>query len=144
MEIWTNASVRQNDFDLGAKEKRIRRRSVIQRLNAKPVTGNEQCSLLTVPNRECEHAAQVLNAIAAVLFVKMNDGFGIAIGAIAVAALLQFLAQFGVIVDFAVEDNPNCAVFVAERLVPAGDINDAQTAHADCGWPVGINAFIVW
>ena len=47
------------------------------------------------------------------------------------------------IVDFAVKDDPNCAVFIAERLMAAGDINDAQAAHSNCGGPVGVNAFIV-
>src|SRR5436309_13191137 len=47
------------------------------------------------------------------------------------------------IVDFAVEDDPNCAVFIAERLMATGDINDAQAAHSNCGRPVGVNAFIV-
>src|SRR5437867_4730518 len=83
------------------------------------------------------------NAIAPVLFVQMDDGFCVAVGTIAMPALFQSCAQFGVIVDFAVEDDPNCAGLVAEGLVAAGDVNDAEAAHSDGGWSIGIYAFVV-
>jgi len=117
---------------------------IVKRLDPQAVAGDEQTAGFRVPDGEGEHAAQIANSIVTVFFVQVDDGFGIGVGAVAVAARLQAWAQRGVIVDFAVEDDPNCAVFVAERLVPAGDVNNTETPHADRGWPIAVNAFIVW
>ena len=83
-----------------------------------------------IPDSEREHAAKVLDAVLAILLVEMNDGFGVALGAIVMAARDQALAQNAVVVDLAVENDPKCAVFVAERLVAGRKIDDAEAAHA--------------
>ncbi len=46
------------------------------------------------------------------------------------AAGAQRLAQLVVVVDLAVEDHLDGAIFVADRLLPAGDIDDRQAAHS--------------
>ena len=38
---------------------------------------------------------QVLHAVRAILFVEMNDGFGVAVGAVLVTERLQFVTQNG-------------------------------------------------
>ena len=47
------------------------------------------------------------------------------------ARRLELAADLRVIVDFAVEDDPDRSVFVRERLVPGGEIHDAQPAMAE-------------
>src|SRR5216684_1249906 len=47
------------------------------------------------------------------------------------------------VIDFAVEDDPDGPRFVTDRLVASGDINDAEAAHANTDWAIGIDAFIV-
>ena len=43
----------------------------------------------------------------------------------------QILAKFAMIVDFSVENNPEALVFVADRLMPRLNVNDAQSAHGE-------------
>ena len=56
------------------------------------------------------------------------------VGAEAVAARDQLAAQLDVVVDLAVEDDPDALVFVGERLAPAGEIDDAESG-GDRGRP---------
>ena len=85
----------------------------------------------------------MLYAIVSVLFVQMDNGFSVAVGTVAVATRLKLPAKLGVIVDFAVEDDPDGTSFVAYWLMTAGDVNDAQAAHADGDAAIGINALII-
>ena len=48
----------------------------------------------------------MVNTSVAVFFEQMDDSFGIALCAIAVASSLKIAAQLPVIVDFTVEDDP--------------------------------------
>ena len=59
----------------------------------------------------------------------MRDRLAIALRAEAMTASAQLVAQLTVVVDFSIEDEGDRLVFVGERLIATGDINDAQTAH---------------
>ena len=48
-----------------------------------------------------------------------------------VPAGVELRAQLAIVVDLAVEDHPDRAVLVADRLMAAGEIDDAQPAHAE-------------
>jgi hypothetical protein len=85
----------------------------------------------------------MLDAGFAVFFKEVNDGFGVAIGAVLMAALNQRLAQRAMIVNFAVEDDPEGAIFVRDRLMPGFEVDDAKAAHADSRAAVGVEAVVV-
>src|SRR3979490_2836026 len=102
---------------------------IVKRLDSQAVAGSKEFARSSVPNDECEHSPEMLNTIASVLFVQMDDGFGVAAGAILGAARDQIATQFLVVIDFAVVNNPNISVFIADRLVPALHVNDAEPAH---------------
>ena len=53
------------------------------------------------------------------------------------------VAQFAKIVDFAVEDDSERSVFVPDRLAAAGQIDDAEAAHAEGDRRCEQNAFFV-
>ena len=55
----------------------------------------------------------------------MNECFGVALCGQAMTALLQIGAQLEVIVNLAVEDDMDGAVFVGDGLMTAGEIDDA-------------------
>jgi hypothetical protein len=74
----------------------------------------------------------------------MDNSLGIAVGAIGMSAGDKLFAKREVVVDFSVEHNPNGAVFIAERLVPGGEIHNAQTTHANAEAAIGVEAFVVW
>src|SRR5712692_9284963 len=73
----------------------------------------------------------MLEAVFPVFLVEMNDGFGVAVSAVGVSTRDQRFAQRLVVVDFAIEDDPERAVLVAHGLVAGGEIHDAEPAHAD-------------
>src|SRR5262249_4647806 len=77
-----------------------------------------------------EHAIELVQEIEAAVFVQMNDDFGVAmVGGKPVSGALELLAQLDVVVDLAVEDDRNGAVFVEDRLLTGGHVDDRQTAH---------------
>ena len=65
----------------------------------------------------------------------MDDHLGVAVRAEAVPARLELGADVGEVVDLAVEDDPDRAVLVGERLIAGREIDDAQAAmpEADPG-----------
>src|SRR5215469_66032 len=71
----------------------------------------------------------MLHTIVAVLFIKVNDGLGVAVGAVLMPLRLQAETQFRVVIDFAVKDNPDIPIFVGHRLLARFDIDDAQPPH---------------
>src|SRR5579859_1444527 len=73
----------------------------------------------------------------------MNDDFGIGMGIEAVAAFLQFGTQFGKIVDFAVENNPDGFVLVEDRLMAASQIDDAEPTHSQSDAVFYKDSFVV-
>ncbi len=71
----------------------------------------------------------MLHAIAAIFFVQMDDGFRVAARAVAVPVGLQPSPQFSVIVNLAVEDDPDIMILVGQRLVAAFHVDNAQPPH---------------
>src|SRR4026207_2227921 len=81
------------------------------------VAGEQQRCCATVPHGDREHAAETNECAFTPLFVCVDDGFGVARGVEAVSAALEFAAESRVVVDLAVENHPDCPVFVVDRLV---------------------------
>jgi hypothetical protein len=63
--------------------------------------------------------------------VQVNEHLGVAARHEAVAAPFEVPAQVEVVVDLAVEDHLKPAVLIAERLVAARNIDDAEAAVAE-------------
>ena len=72
-----------------------------------------------------------LHALAPILFIKVNDGLGVAMSPIAMSASFQAFAQLLMVIEFAVVDDPDVVLFVADGLVAGLDVNDAQPAHGE-------------
>src|SRR5258707_4526 len=72
----------------------------------------------------------MLEAVAAVLLVGVDDRLSVRVGLEAMTAVLELLAEILEVVDLTVEDDADGAVFVVDRLIAAGDVDDGQAAHA--------------
>ena len=59
------------------------------------------------------------------------------------AASDEALAELTVVVDLAVEDDHLRPVFVEDRLSPAVQVDDAETAHAEADSPADITPLVV-
>ena len=58
-------------------------------------------------------------------------------------AALQIAADVGVVVDLAIEDDPDGTVFVRRRLLTGAQIDDAEAAMSECGVGVKVQAGLV-
>src|SRR4051794_7862628 len=101
-----------NGLDFRSEHERAVEVGIEQRLHSKTIAIQEQASLTCVPKRDSEHAVKLVRKSGAVFFVSMNYRFRIAAGPEPVALLLEFSAQFDVVVDLAVEDHMDRLVFV--------------------------------
>jgi hypothetical protein len=103
---------------------------IIERFYTQPVARDKQFFFALVPNGKGEHSAQILHTVRAVLGVKMQDRFRVAVSLVIVAFGDQFVAMVGVVIDLAIVGNDQLARSVFHRLVPVRDIDDAQAAVA--------------
>ena len=101
---------------------------VVERLNAERIARQEKLALDAVPNGNAEHAAQVLYDVRSPVVEPNDDRFTIAGGIKGIAFLLQLLAKFDEIVDFAVEGHGVTIRLILwsplQRLVAVGNINN--------------------
>src|SRR5712692_5201509 len=90
---------------------------VKQRLLADAIARQKKRLGSLVPNCEREHAAQMLRAVGSVFVVCVDDRFGVAVGIKLVAETFQLRAQFAVVVNLSVENDPGGLVLIVNRLL---------------------------
>ena len=90
LEIWpgVGSGVLQHRLDFGAEHESAAAVGVVQRLDAQPVACQQQPLPPDVPERECEHAAQLADTIVAGVLVQVDDRFRVAVGGERVTAAL--------------------------------------------------------
>jgi len=117
--------VSEDRFEFGAeKEAAIVEQGVVQGFDAEAVAGEEEGFAVAIPEGKGEHAAEAVDATFAPGFPGVDDDFGVAAGMEDVAERLQFRDEFLVVVDFAVEDDTDAVVFVVQRLLASGQIDN--------------------
>ena len=105
---------------------------VVERLDPEPVARGEQPALVLIPDREGEHAAQMIDGIQIVPVVGGQDGLGIRV-APELPVRTQRLAQLDIIVDLAIIGQDR-AVGRRHRLVAGrGQVQDRQALMAQPG-----------
>ncbi len=134
---------RQDRLDLRREQQLPLGDAVVQGLDAEPVPREEQALLAPVPDGEREHALQRLDAALRLFLVEVHDGLGVAAGPVAMAVRLEAGAQGGVVVDLAVEGDPDPLVLVRHRLLAARDVHDGEAAVGEADRPVDPEPFAV-
>ena len=129
-------------LDLRCKRQPAIVQAVIQRLDADPIAHQPQLAPAAVPKRKGEHASQPVDEIDAPLLEPMEQDFGV--GMIRLepmpATRDQLGAKLRVIVDFAVEDDPQRRVFAAHRLRSRrSGVDDRQPAMPKADAAVGVD-----
>jgi len=79
----------------------------------------------------------------AVLIIRVHDRFSIAVGVELVAEFFEFFAEFEIVVDLAVENNPGSPFLVVDGLFTTLQIDDRQPAHAQADATINVKAIIV-
>ena len=123
---WHTRIAGEQTLHLGSEEQRtphLRRRKA----GARPF-GRARASALAdrVPDGEGELADQLLDAFRAQLFIQVNITSLSESGAERVAASYQFGTELNVVEHLAVTDDPERAIFVADGLQAAFQVDDAE------------------
>ena len=66
-----------------------------------------------------------------------------ALGGEAMTLARQIFAESLVVVNLAVENNPDGAVFIGDRLMASGEVDDAQSPHTDRATAIDMETFVV-
>src|ERR1039458_2535976 len=133
----------EDRFDFGSEVKISVVERIVKRLLAQAVAGEGQFAFGLIVDGEGEHATQFLDAVGAHLFVEMNNDFGVGVGVKAMAAAFELGAEFGKVVNLAVENDPCAAVFVEDRLMAAGEVDDTEAAHAETSAVGDVESLVV-
>src|SRR3954451_3302544 len=112
---------------LGTEEEQTVSDCVEQRIDAEVIARHEQRLLLAIVDDERELAVDLVEKVDTFVFVKMQEDFDVAVRAEDVAFLLERVSELAIVVDLAVAEEDERAVFAVDRLVAAGQIDDAQT-----------------
>src|ERR1700730_15067304 len=112
---------------------------VIKRLDPETVTSREQQAIAFVPDGEGELAAQRVHGASAAILVEVQRDLAVRSAAKGVALSRQRIAGFLEVVELAVDDQPEPAVFVGDRLIPGLKIDDAESRVAESGTPLRRN-----
>ena len=103
---------KEQRLDLGGKAQLSVGHRVVERLDAEPVSSQEDVVPLGVIQREGEHAAEMVDAFLAVLLVGVDDHLGVGVGPKHVASPFQIGAHGLVVEDLAVEHDQDRLVLV--------------------------------
>src|SRR5271165_2849843 len=107
-----NFGISKDRLDFRAKTDEFVGQVVVERLYANAVSREEKRFLSLVPNRETKHASQSFNAALAILLIEMDDDLGIGICFESMPFAQEFLAERLVVINFPVENDPDCPVLV--------------------------------
>src|SRR5213079_1529019 len=99
--------VLQNRFDLGSKDEEPVPVIKVKRLDAGAIARQHQLFAVSVPQSDRVITFDILNKVQAAFFVEMKDRFRISARSIDMAALFQSLAEACMIVNLAVENQPD-------------------------------------
>ena len=135
--------VRGQGLDFRSEDEHAIANGVEERTNAHAIAGQKQLALMGVPDGDAELTIETTQAGRAFLFVVVQHDLGVAMRLEAVAAGEEFFAQFGVVEDLTVVNDPVAAVLSRDRLLAGGKIDDAQAGVAEANLVVEIDAELV-
>src|SRR5713101_843863 len=124
--------MRKDGLQLRTKNQFIAAPVDIQGLDAHAVARQDEPLLSRRPQRYGKHAVESLEAASAPSQEGLQHYFCVTAGSEDVAGVFQFVSQFTVIVDLAVENDDRLAVFAEQRLLAGLQIDDLQ-AHRSQG-----------
>jgi len=119
-------AIRQDGTRLGSEKDSLGIPLEIQGFDAKAITSEEKLALTGIPKSKGKHAIQSADNIFPDFFIQVNNHFRIGVRSKPVALGNQTLAEFGEIVDLAVERDLDCSVFVAKGLLARRGIDNRQ------------------
>ena len=136
VDLPRKARLADERLELGAEREASSRRAVVERLDPEAIAREHEPALAAVPESYGEHPAQPVDKAGTVLLVEVHEHLGVALRGKPMTLGLQLRPLFPVVVDLAVLDDPDRAVFVADGLVAAGEVDDRQAPSGQTDVPV--------
>ena len=134
----------QNRLDFRAEVEPIPDDRVVQWLDADAISRQEQRPVTAVPQGNREHATKHRERLLAPLLVGVDNRLGVARGGESMTACREIRAECHVVVDFAVEDDPDGAALVGDGLLSRGHIDNGQTPHAEGNPVFDVDPLVIW
>ena len=116
----------QETLDLRAEHQGAFHPGIIQRFDAKEVTGAEELLLFLVPDDEGKHAPQLVQQLFAVFFIAVEEHFRVGGGLEHMTCLQKVLFDFPIIVDLPVEGEDFATVLVQNGLASAFQVDNGK------------------
>src|SRR5579864_7212354 len=73
----------------------------------------------------------------------MHDRLGIRISRESMTLLQKFVPKFGVVIDFAIQHDPDAAVLIRYRLMPTSHVDDTEPPKSQLNAVTEINPLII-
>jgi len=106
---------------------------VEQRFLPETISREKGRSRPLVVDRQGEHSLELLHGRRSVFLPRVDDGFRVGTGPEPVPLRLELGAKTVMVVDLAVEGDPDPPILVAQWLVAAGAVDDCETPEAENG-----------
>ncbi len=129
-----HSRVREQRLDLRREQQPLGGRVEIQRLHPEVVPREQHLAVPPVVEHEGEHAVEPGDALGTVLLVQPEDDLRIRRRLEGVPARAEFVPQFDVVVDLAVEDDHR--TLGGHRLVAAREVDDREPLVGECHRPL--------
>ena len=110
---------------------------IVEGLDAKAIAGGEERVVRTVPERERELTAQLVQASRAEVFIKVQCDLTVGARAKAVATTFEVALDTLEIVELTVDDDPHALVLAGDRLLAGGQVDDAEPGMSHPNPPIG-------
>ena len=130
-------------LDLGGEHQDRAVPVVIERLDAQSVPDQEEFLFAIIPGRHGEHSVPVVNGFRPLQGQALQDDLGIARGLKSQTGFFQTGANGFVVVDLSVVDDSESGSTVPHRLVTTGEIDDAESSHAEGEVVTDPGAFVI-
>lgn len=123
--------VQQQCLDLGGEVQSIARLRVEERPHPGAIPRKDQTLPRGVPERDRELPVQEVDEAVPMTLVEVHDHLGVRLRVEAVSFGHEAVAQLDVVEYLAIENHPDGAIFVVDRLVAALHVDDAQARMAE-------------
>src|SRR5438477_9642294 len=120
-----NIGISKQRLDLRSKRELAAALVIVERFFTYPITRKKQPLLGNIPDGNREHAIKAAEAIHSPLFVRMQDYFSIAACLKDMAPVFKLRAQLQKIVKLAIKNEAAATIFVPNRLVTTGHVDNA-------------------
>src|SRR6185436_9145500 len=90
----------------------------VERLDSHTVPGGEQSAVVAIPDSECEHPIQAIQAVSAPQLVRSEHHLGVSLGSEGASMALEFLAKLQEVIDLSVVGDPVTTGWIGHRLRP--------------------------